>query len=176
MSAAATPPVSKATAWKIIGTVLACVGAVAGVFYASMRQDMQLYKMVDEVTTAPEAFRGKKLQVHGYVVDKSIEMKPGTLEYRFALETRAPRKHAVIQARYTGLVPDTFKSGAEVVATGVLTADNQLAVGPDGISAKCPSKYEEKGAPGTLYEQKAAGSGSLNAAATGAPKPSAQAQ
>jgi hypothetical protein len=35
-----------------------------------------------------------------------------------------------------------------VVAKGTLTADNQLAVIPDGIMAKCPSKYEaDKNAP-----------------------------
>ncbi len=45
-------------------------------------------------------------------------------------------------------MPDTFKSGAEVVAKGTLTGDNQLAVVPDGIMAKCPSKYEaDKNAP-----------------------------
>ena len=44
-------------------------------------------------------------------------------------------------ATYEGLVPDTFKSGAEVVVKGTLTADNQVAIVPDGIMAKCPSKY-----------------------------------
>ena len=44
-------------------------------------------------------------------------------------------------ATYTGLVPDTFKDGAEVVAKGTLTPENQLTVVPDGIMAKCPSRY-----------------------------------
>ena len=39
-------------------------------------------------------------------------------------------------------MPDTFKSGAEVVAKGSLGPDNVLAVVPAGIMAKCPSKYE----------------------------------
>ena len=47
-------------------------------------------------------------------------------------------------ASYRGLVPDTFKSGAEVVATGKIAADGTLAVVPDGIMAKCPSKYDSK--------------------------------
>jgi cytochrome c-type biogenesis protein CcmE len=86
--------------------------------------------------------RGRKLQVHGNVVDGSIEQKPGTLEYRFKIETRDPRPHAVITANYTGLVPDTFKSSAEVVATGKLGEGDALQVIPDGIMAKCPSKYD----------------------------------
>jgi len=44
-----------------------------------------------------------------------------------------------VVATYTGLVPDTFKDGAELVLTGKL--------GPQGfqatdMTAKCPSKYE----------------------------------
>ena len=38
-----------------------------------------------------DAWRGKKLQVHGNVVDGSIEQAKGTLLYRFKIESRAPR-------------------------------------------------------------------------------------
>ena len=41
-------------------------------------------------------------------------------------------------------MPDTFKSGAEVVAKGTLTPDDRLDVVADGIMAKCPSKYDAK--------------------------------
>ena len=137
-------PVDKRTAWKIVVSVVVVVTAVGGLLWASTSADMQFYRMVDEVNARPEYFKGKRLQVHGFVVADSIEQKQGTLEYRFKLETRLPRPHSVIEASYKGLVPDTFKSGSEVIATGMLAADNKLAVGPDGISAKCPSKYEAK--------------------------------
>src|SRR5262249_22030682 len=96
-----------------------------------------------EVMGNPDAFRGKHLKVEGVVVDGSIEQAKGTLLYRFKIESKeANHPHAVIEASYTGLVPDTFKSGAQVVATGMLTPDNKLDVAPDGIMAKCPSKYD----------------------------------
>jgi cytochrome c-type biogenesis protein CcmE len=135
-------PMSAKTAWKIVLSVVAAVLAVGGVFYSSMAQDMALYKMVDEVMAAPAEFQGKKIQVHGWVVQDSILNKPGTLEYKFQLETRAPRKPAVVEVTYKGIVPDTFKSGAEVVATGTLDPKNALKAG--SISAKCPSKYDAK--------------------------------
>jgi cytochrome c-type biogenesis protein CcmE len=97
---------------------------------------------------SPAQFHNMRLQVHGNVVPGSIEQAKGTLMYRFKIETgpksAPPRAPAVISATYTGLVPDTFKDGAEVVAKGSLGPDDKLEVVPDGIMAKCPSKYEAK--------------------------------
>jgi cytochrome c-type biogenesis protein CcmE len=133
---------SRSAALKVVATVLVIGGAVAVLLTASISKGAEYYKHVDEVMTNADGWRGKRLQVHGNVVDGSIEQKPGTLEYRFKIETRDPRPHAVITANYTGLVPDTFKSGAEVVATGKLGEGDALQVIPDGIMAKCPSKYD----------------------------------
>lgn len=141
-------PVSRAGAIKIVASVAVVASAVAYLLTSSMKQGAEYYKHVDEVVTNMDAWRGKRLQVHGNVVDGSIEQAKGTLLYRFKIESRTPRPPGVITATYNGLVPDTFKSGAEVVAKGTLTSDNQLAVIPDGIMAKCPSKYEaDKNAP-----------------------------
>jgi cytochrome c-type biogenesis protein CcmE len=154
MNAAPAPaPVSRGAAWKIVATVLVITGAVTFLLTASLKQGAEYYKHVDEVMSNVDAWRGKRLQVHGNVVDGSIEQAKGTLLYRFKIESRTPRPHATIDATYTGLVPDTFKSGAEVVAKGTLTADNRLDVVPDGIMAKCPSKYDaDKARPSTAQK------------------------
>jgi cytochrome c-type biogenesis protein CcmE len=47
----------------------------------------------------------------------------------------------VVEVSYTGIVPDTFKAGAEVVLRGRFAADG-FHTAPDGVVAKCPSKYE----------------------------------
>ncbi len=135
------PPITRGSAWKIVASVVVVTGAVGFMLKASVKEGAEFYKHVDEVMTSPDTWHGKKLQVHGNVVNGSIEQAKGTLMYRFQIESLPPRPHAVISASYTGLVPDTFKSGAEVVAKGTLTADNKLDVVPDGIMAKCPSKY-----------------------------------
>ena len=135
--------IARSTALKIIGSVVAVVGAVGAVLYLSALPGGEYYKHVDEVMSNVDQMRGKHLQVHGYVVKDSILQRRGSLEYKFKLETRAPRAPAIIEAEYRGLVPDTFKSDAEVVAKGTITADNRLAVVSDGISAKCPSRYEK---------------------------------
>jgi len=42
---------------------------------------------------------------------------------------------------YSGIVPDTFKDEAEVVLKGRLESDG-FHVDPNGVMAKCPSKYQ----------------------------------
>jgi cytochrome c-type biogenesis protein CcmE len=164
MSAPASPPVTSGAAWKIVASVVIVTGAVAFLLSRSMKEGAEYYKHVDEVMANIGSLRGKRLQVHGNVVDGSIEQAKGTLQYRFKIESREPRAHAVIEARYTGLVPDTFKSGAEVVAKGTLTAEDKLDVVADGIMAKCPSKYKVDEKSGAAAPS-ASGSGPAKAGA-----------
>jgi cytochrome c-type biogenesis protein CcmE len=122
---------------KIGATVLVIVLALAGLMYSTLSEGTEYYKHVDEVMAEPAAWQGKALQLHGFVVDKSIERRPDTLEYRFRIESNGK----VVQAQYTGIVPDTFKHGSEVVLKGRLGPDG-FTVAPNGVMAKCPSKYE----------------------------------
>ena len=129
----------KSKSLKIAATAAILVLAFGGLLYSTLRDGTEYYKHVEEVTQDPGAWHGKKLQLHGYVVNKSIFVKPDTLEYRFQIQN----KGSVIQASYTGIVPDTFKDGSEVVLKGHLQGDG-FAVEPNGVMAKCPSKYEAK--------------------------------
>ena len=141
------PPIARGSAIKIVVSVVAVLAAIGTLFYVSAAPGMEYYKYVDEVLAHHNDFQGKRLKVHGYVVDGSIFRKTqDKLDYKFKLQTRPPREAAVISVEYHGLVPDNFKSGAEVVAKGSLTSDNRLIVDHEGIDAKCPSKYEA-GAP-----------------------------
>jgi cytochrome c-type biogenesis protein CcmE len=122
---------------KILATVVVLVGALGSLMYTSLAEGTEYYKHVDEVMVDPASWHGKKLQLHGFVVEKSIGRKPDTLEYAFKVHS----KGHVVDARYTGIVPDTFKDGSEVVIKGHLVGD-RFMVEPNGVMAKCPSKYE----------------------------------
>ena len=124
---------------KMIVTTLVLTVALGGLLWVTLAEGTEYYMHVDEVMAEPEAWYGKNLQVHGYVVEGSRLRKPDTLEYRFKVENNG----AVIEAEYTGLVPDTFQDGSEVVITGQLGAHG-FTVKPNGVMAKCPSKYEPK--------------------------------
>jgi cytochrome c-type biogenesis protein CcmE len=121
-------------------TALVIAAAFGGLLYASLGESAEYYKHVDEVMVSPQQWEGKKLQLHGYA--HQIGRKPDTLDYRFDIENNGK----VIRAYYSGIVPDTFKEDAEVVIKGTLKADGTFQVQPDGVIAKCPSKYDAKSA------------------------------
>ena len=121
-----------------IGTTLLVLGlAFAGLMYTTLSEGTEYYKHVDEVMANPTQWEGKRLQLHGFVVDHSVMRRPDTLDYRFQVQSNGK----VVPVRYTGVVPDTFKDGAEVVLKGRLGPDG-FTVDPNGVMAKCPSKYE----------------------------------
>ena len=126
----------KAAKLGITGLVLAL--AFGGLMYTTLSEGTEYYKHVDEVMTNPSEWQGKRLQLHGFVVPKSIGRKADSLEYRFEVQQNGH----VVRAYYTGIVPDTFKDEAEVVLKGRLADDGSFHVDEGGVMAKCPSKYE----------------------------------
>ena len=129
---------------KIGATSVVLVLAFAALLWSTLQDGTQYFKHVDEVMTDPQQWEGKPLQLHGYVVPGSILVKPSTLEYKFKVQNnpaRSGQSGNVVEASYKGIVPDTFKDEAEVVLYGRLGADG-FHTDPNGVIAKCPSKYE----------------------------------
>jgi cytochrome c-type biogenesis protein CcmE len=132
---------------KIGLTVGVLVLAFSGLLWSTLREGTEYFKNIDEVTANRAEWEGKKLQLHGYVVPGSIYRKRDSLEYRFKVQNNPARSEkeagGVVEASYTGIVPDTFKDEAEVVLKGKLGPDG-FKTEPNGVMAKCPSKYEAK--------------------------------
>jgi cytochrome c-type biogenesis protein CcmE len=120
-------------------TALVLLLGFGGLLWSTLREGTEYYKHVDEVMAQPDAWYGKRLQLHGFVVPDSIMRRRDSLDYRFEVHS----KGAVVPATYSGIVPDTFKDEAEVVLKGTLTPEG-FQVAPNGVMAKCPSKYEAK--------------------------------
>jgi len=124
----------------VTGVILAT--AFIGLLWSTLSEGTEYYKHVDEVMVNPSPWYGKKLQLHGHVVDGSILRKRDTLDYRFQVQSNGQ----IVNARYSGIVPDTFKNGSEVVIKGTL-GPSGFDVESNGVMAKCPSKYEATAAP-----------------------------
>jgi cytochrome c-type biogenesis protein CcmE len=131
---------NRRTAWRILLAVGVSVCALLGLFWASRGAGAEYYKHVDEAQASADRLVGKRVRVHGSVVPGTLVHPAGTLDYRFTLESKAPRAHATLPVRFHGIAPDLFKEGAEVIAAGVLEADGMLK--SERIETKCPSKYE----------------------------------
>ena len=129
-------------------TIGVLAAAFGGLMWSTLRDGTEYFKHVDEVMTDRGAWEGKQMQLHGYVVPGSILVKQSTLEYKFKVQnnpTRSNESGTVVEASYKGIVPDTFKDEAEVVLRGQLTPQG-FHTDPNGVVAKCPSKYEAKSA------------------------------
>jgi cytochrome c-type biogenesis protein CcmE len=124
----------KTKAFKIALTCLVLSAALGGLMYTTLAEGTEYYIHVDEVLQDRNAWEGKRLQLHGFVAD--LRQRPHSLDYRFNVQFNGK----VITANYTGVVPDTFKNDSEVVLKGRLHGD-AFAVDPNGVMAKCPSKY-----------------------------------
>ena len=119
--------------------------AVVGFGLRDERQpELQYYKHVDEVMRDPTSWQDKRLQLHGFVVPGSIAKahrpRPPKLEYKFRVENCG----SVTEARFAGVVPDTFKEGAEVVLKGQLRGDTFHT---SEVMAKCPPRSMRRKAP-----------------------------
>src|SRR5262245_9402014 len=92
---------------KLGASLLAFGGAAGALLWWSLQPTGEYYKFVDQVVAQQQElrFRGRRLVVHGCVVFESIERRVGSDEYRFRLASRPDRPRAVLEARYTGLVP-----------------------------------------------------------------------
>jgi cytochrome c-type biogenesis protein CcmE len=132
---------------KITATAVVLASAFGFMLWSTLRDGAEYFKHVDEVVAQRPALEGKQLQMHGYVIPGSRMNKPNTLEWRFKVQNnpiRSGEPGNVMSVSYTGVVPDTFKDEAEVVLKGRLVEDGFHA-DPNGVIAKCPSKYEAAG-------------------------------
>ena len=125
----------------LIGLSVAIIVGGIGVLMSDS-SGFEYYKHVDEVAKEGAAWQNKRLQLHGYVVPGSIKKRMNhdvqKLEYKFQIENCG----SVAEAYFAGVVPDTFKDGAEVVLKGQLHGQQFTA---NEVMAKCPSKYQQAG-------------------------------
>jgi cytochrome c-type biogenesis protein CcmE len=112
------------------------VAAVAYLVYAGIRSTSTYYFEMDEFLAAREEHAGQTLRVKGWVGPISQD-DARTNQLRFAL-TRKDGSEAVPVA-YTGIKPDMFAAGREVVVEGRWDGGRLTA---QQIMTSCPSKYE----------------------------------
>ena len=128
----------KSPAMYIVALLL-FVGGVGYMAWSGLSENSLYFLNVSEALDMPT----EKLQaarLFGTVADDGITRQDGNLGVRFCLQDAA-RPDLTVWVEYTGVVPDTFKPGAEVIVEGGMTQDSFVA---KSLMTKCPSKYEKQ--------------------------------
>jgi cytochrome c-type biogenesis protein CcmE len=84
-----------------------------------------------------DAKPGESYELTGTVVKGSVERR-GDAGLSFRIRDRAGSQSVPVS--YSGLVPDPFREGREVIVTGELRNGTFVAE-PDSLVTKCPSKF-----------------------------------
>ncbi len=95
------------------------------------------YLTVDELLARGDGAYGEQVRLMGKVEDGSVVKNSETNNLRFAV---TGGDGALLPVLYSGMVPDAFKQGADVVVEGSLTRVGTFEA--DSLLVKCPSKYE----------------------------------
>ena len=86
---------------------------------------------------------GQRLRIGGLVVEGSVKRNQDTLAVEFDLMDTGPK----VTVSYTGIMPDLFREGQGIVATGVLQANNMI------VAEEVLAKHDEEYMPPELAEQ-----------------------
>lgn len=104
--------------------------------YTGLRDTMIFYLTVSEVMAQPLKELSQTQKVGGFVTAESVRWDPKTLKLSFELEDQ----QASLIVSYSGVVPDSFKPGAEVIVEGTYGGNGSFQA--TTIMPKCASKYE----------------------------------
>lgn len=116
---------------------------IAGLFVAGFAlfqatgQNITYYYEIDEVDR--EAIGERTVKISG-LVGAEIRRDPATMKTWFAVTSPTQ----TLPVEYTGVVPDIFGPGIQVVVRGHFAEGTFVA---DDLLAKCPSKYDASDHP-----------------------------
>ena len=108
-----------------------------GVSASAIGDFLDPMKLVSEVTSQPEDYLNRNLQVIGFIVEGTWQ-KTGPNAYSFRLTDG----NATIDVEYTGDAPENIKPDVGVTVIGTLVSPDKVV--SNRILLKCPSKYEQQ--------------------------------
>jgi cytochrome c-type biogenesis protein CcmE len=129
----------------VSAVLVVLTGAVSLMLYA-LSQNIDLFYTPSEIIEGKEGVIpevGQRLRVGGMVVEGSVKRNQDTLDVSFDLTDTGP----IVTVSYHGLLPDLFREGQGIVATGVLTSENHIQ------AHEVLAKHDEEYMPPELAEK-----------------------
>jgi len=116
--------------------------ALAAIIIAGTLMTLALRHNVRYLLTPTEVAAGKNaddqlFRLGGVVCEGSVRRTTGTLDVRFVVTDRVHQ----VPVRYTGILPDLFREGQSIIATGHMVGDGFRA---DEVLAKHDETYMPK--------------------------------
>jgi cytochrome c-type biogenesis protein CcmE len=119
---------------RLVIALSAAVLLAAGLVYTSFSASSE----VKEPSEAADC-SGHSCDLTGEVVPGTIRHQGDQLDFRLADRDGS----ASVPVTYSGVVPDPFRDGREVIVTGEYT-DGTFVGERDTLITKCPSKFQEQ--------------------------------
>ncbi len=117
--------------------------ALAYLVYGGIQQGATYWVTVGELRGRGGPVAHSRVRLGGTVVPGSVAWDTSRQHLRFAVTDGTES----IPVRYTGVVPDIFSAGRQVVVEGALEPDGSFDA--TTLLAKCPTKYNPADPQGT---------------------------
>jgi cytochrome c-type biogenesis protein CcmE len=114
-------PTRKRRLW-LVALVLVGVGGATALALAALNENVQHFYSPSDVV-AGQAPDGRNFRIGGLVEESSVRRANDSLQVDFVVTDR----FQTVPVRYTGILPDLFKEGQSVVATGKLEGGTFVA-------------------------------------------------
>jgi len=121
-----------------VSGIIVVIGLSVGLMLFALNQNIDLFYTPSEIANGKDGIKpkvGQRLRIGGMVVEGSVVRDDQTLDVSFDLTDIGPEVKVV----YRGILPDLFREGQGIVATGVLQEDNVIRA--DEVLAKHDEEY-----------------------------------
>ncbi|MCA9285953.1 MAG: cytochrome c maturation protein CcmE [Phycisphaerales bacterium] len=120
---------------KLLGAGLVIAAATTILAVAGMREGWVYFLPVDQFMASGQ-HQMQRVRLHGTVGEERFEASRADLNAKFDLKG----KTSSIRVEYTGVIPEMFQAGHDVVVEG--QCDEAGVFHADTLLTKCASKYE----------------------------------
>lgn len=130
----------------VVSAIVVLLGGAISLMLYALSENIDLFYTPSEIVEGKEGVIpqvGQRLRVGGMVVEGSVRRNQETLDVSFDLTDTGP----IITVSYHGLLPDLFREGQGIVATGVLTEKNHIQ------AHEVLAKHDEEYMPPELAEK-----------------------
>ena len=130
----------------VLGVLTLVAGAIGLMLYA-LNENIDLFYTPSEIIDGKEGSNppivGQRLRIGGMVVPGSVKRDPQSLAVSFDLVDTGD----AVTVSYSGILPDLFREGQGIVATGVLTGSRLIE------AHEVLAKHDEEYMPPELAEK-----------------------